>query len=340
MGEHDQDQDDVAEPARPTLGAAQAREMTAGLREAMDDVRRSVAVLAARVRDAHAARVWTPLGHPSWEAYCEAELGISRAQAYRLLDVARSLAAIHGAVAAGTETSRTRDSDPAAAAALDYGLSQRALSTVSSRSGDVAELITRRLATLAHSGLQALETATVRAVVRQAVRDIRTAPPPPPAEPPTDPTVAARRRVVDDLAASTHAIGELMLEVAPTYLSDTEAATGILTLLCDQNGEPLEHGDGAAASRFGDLSAPVVPVVLAAPAVVVAERCGQPQVQPDEAADSIGHRERRTDNDAPLLGQVENQAGGEVADREEHSGPHEVQQEADHANRLAHYGPQ
>jgi hypothetical protein len=31
--------------------------MTAGLREAMDDVRRSVAVLAARVRDAHAARV-------------------------------------------------------------------------------------------------------------------------------------------------------------------------------------------------------------------------------------------------------------------------------------------
>ncbi|MEU7088899.1 hypothetical protein [Streptomyces achromogenes] len=41
--------------------------MTAGLREAMDDVRRSVAVLAARIRDAHAARVWLPLGHSSWE---------------------------------------------------------------------------------------------------------------------------------------------------------------------------------------------------------------------------------------------------------------------------------
>lgn len=57
-------------------------------------------------RDAHAARVWLPLGHSSWESYCAAEFGISRAQAYRLLDVARSLAAIHGAIAAGTQTSR------------------------------------------------------------------------------------------------------------------------------------------------------------------------------------------------------------------------------------------
>ncbi|MEV7817558.1 hypothetical protein AB0P05_44070 [Streptomyces flaveolus] len=44
-------------------------------------------------------------------------------------------------------------------------------------------------------------------MVRQAVRDIRTAPPPRPADSPADPTVAALRRVVDDLAASTHVIG-------------------------------------------------------------------------------------------------------------------------------------
>ncbi|MFF7903705.1 hypothetical protein ACFZCV_33855 [Streptomyces sp. NPDC007920] len=200
MGEDDQDQEHVAEPARPPLTAARAREMTAGLREAMDHVQRSVAVLAARVRDAHAARVWLPLGHSSWESYCDAEFGISRAQAYRLLDVARSLAAIHGAVAASTETSRTRDSNAAAAAALDYGLSQRALVAVSGRADVVAELITRRLATLAHSGLQALDENTMRAVVRQAVRDVRTAPPPPPADLPADPTVAALRRVVNDLA--------------------------------------------------------------------------------------------------------------------------------------------
>lgn len=66
--------------------------MTAGLREAMDDVRRSVAVLAARVRDAQAARVWLPLDFTPWESYCQAEFDISRAQAYRLLDVARALA--------------------------------------------------------------------------------------------------------------------------------------------------------------------------------------------------------------------------------------------------------
>jgi hypothetical protein len=56
-----------------------------------------------------------------------------------------------------------------------------------------------------------------------------------------------QRRVVDDLAASTHAIGELMLEVAPAYLSDTDAAD-ILAPLCEQIGEPLEHG--LAARRY------------------------------------------------------------------------------------------
>ncbi|MFE2247949.1 hypothetical protein [Streptomyces lavendulae] len=139
VGEDNEDQEHGAEPARPPLTAARAREMTAGLREAMDDVRRSVAVLDARVRDTHAARVWLPLGHSSWESYCRAEFGISRAQAYRLLDVARPLAAMHGAVTTGPETSRTRDTDPSAAAALDYGLSQRALIAVSGRTDTVAE---------------------------------------------------------------------------------------------------------------------------------------------------------------------------------------------------------
>ena len=247
MGEHNEDQDDFVEPARPPLSAEQAREVTAGLREAMDYVRRSVAVLAARVRDAHAARVWLPLGHSSWASYCDAEFGISRAQAYRLLDVARALASIHDAVATGTETSRTRDTDPAAAAALDYGLSQRALIDVSSRSGDVAELITRRLATLAHSGLTALDEPTVRAVVRQVVRDVRTAPPPPPEKPPADPALTELRRVVDELAATTHQLGELILEVAPAYLSDTDAAD-VLAPLRDQIGETLDNG--LAARRY------------------------------------------------------------------------------------------
>lgn len=106
-------------------------------------------------------------------------------------------------------TTDGRDTGPGAAASLDYGLSQRALIAVSARRNDVVEpdLITRRLVTFAPSGLQALDTATVRAVVRQAVRDIRTAPPLP-ADPPADPAVAALRRVVDDLVASTTSSGE------------------------------------------------------------------------------------------------------------------------------------
>ncbi|MFF3733292.1 hypothetical protein ACFYXM_23980 [Streptomyces sp. NPDC002476] len=84
-------------------------------------------------------------------------------------------------------------------------------------------------------------------MVRQADRDVRTAPPPPPAEPPADPTGTALRRVVDDLAASTYAIGELMLEVAPAYLSDA-AAADVLALLCEEIGEPLDHG--LAARRY------------------------------------------------------------------------------------------
>lgn len=232
----------------PPLSVARAREVTAGLREALEDVRRSVGVLASRVLAAHTARVWSPLGYESWSAYCGAEFGISRAQAYRLLDVARALGTIQAAVTAGTGVSRVRDTGPTTAAVLDWGLSQRALIAVSARADTVAELITRRLAALAHSGLQSLDAATVRAVVRQAVHDVRTAPPLPPAGPPTDPALAELRAAVDELAACTYAVGELMLDVAPAYLSDTEAAHSALALLCEEIGEPLEHG--LAARRY------------------------------------------------------------------------------------------
>ncbi|MFF1482496.1 hypothetical protein ACFVYD_33940 [Streptomyces sp. NPDC058301] len=135
-------------------------------------------------------------------------------------------------------------------AALDYGLSQRALIAVSARADTVAELITRRLAALAHSGYRQLDEPAVRAVVREAVRDVRTTPPPalPPPDPdPADPTGAALRRVADDLFASAHALGELMLEVAPAYLSDAEAVE-VLALLCEQISTSLEHA--LAARRY------------------------------------------------------------------------------------------
>ncbi|MFJ1930717.1 hypothetical protein [Streptomyces sp. NPDC088131] len=66
-----------------------------------------------RVRDAHTARVWTPLDYPSGESYCDAEFAVSRAEAYRLLDVARTLAAMHDAVAAApTRLARETASRP------------------------------------------------------------------------------------------------------------------------------------------------------------------------------------------------------------------------------------
>ncbi|MFF3265348.1 hypothetical protein ACFYWO_40080 [Streptomyces sp. NPDC002932] len=87
----------------------------------------------------------------------------------------------------------------------------------------------------------------MRAVVRQAVRDVRTAPPPPPAGLPADPAVTELRRVVDDLAATTHQLGELMLEVAPAYLSDT-AAADVLAPLCDVIGNPSTTASPPAAT--------------------------------------------------------------------------------------------
>ncbi|WP_409239934.1 hypothetical protein [Streptomyces sp. PA5.6] len=63
MVEHDADQEHDAEPSRAAAQPRPAtREMTAGLRDAMDDVRRSVVVTAVRVRDAHGARVRVPPG--------------------------------------------------------------------------------------------------------------------------------------------------------------------------------------------------------------------------------------------------------------------------------------
>ncbi|MEK8141834.1 hypothetical protein NKH18_01780 [Streptomyces sp. M10(2022)] len=139
VGEEHEDQDDVVEPARPPLSAARAREMMVGCARRWTTSGAPWRCSPPGPRRARRPGV-APLGHSSWESYCDAEFGISRAQAYRLLDVARALAAIHDTVAAGPDPSRMRDSDPAAAAALDYGLSQRALIAVSSRSGNVAEL--------------------------------------------------------------------------------------------------------------------------------------------------------------------------------------------------------
>lgn len=75
----------------------------------------------------------------------------------------------------------------------------------------------------------------------------RTVPRPPAIDPPPDPGIVALRRVVDGLFADQCAMGELMLEVATAYLSDTEASD-VLAPLCAAIGESLK--DGLAARRY------------------------------------------------------------------------------------------
>jgi hypothetical protein len=96
-------------------------------------------------------------------------------------DVARALAAIHGAVTASTEVSRTRDTGPVTEAALDYGLSQRALITMSSRADTVAELIP---AASPRSSTAASRPPTSPSCARWSARPSVTSAPPRPRRPP------------------------------------------------------------------------------------------------------------------------------------------------------------
>ncbi|MER8199179.1 hypothetical protein ABTY00_35225 [Streptomyces microflavus] len=85
-------------------------------------------------------------------------------------------------------------------------------------------------------------------MVRQAVRTA------PPTGPPADPALAELRHAVDELAATTDQLGELMLEVAPPTLSDA-AAADVLAPLCAHIGEDLDYGL-AAATRYPATAGP------------------------------------------------------------------------------------
>ncbi|WP_331755496.1 hypothetical protein [Streptomyces sp. NBC_01643] len=83
--------------------------------------------------DAHQARVGVPLGYSGWGEYAQAELGISRAQVYRLIDIAESAGALRRAIgAAGVLAAVSPAGDTADL--VDMELSQRALRDVHGRS--------------------------------------------------------------------------------------------------------------------------------------------------------------------------------------------------------------
>jgi hypothetical protein len=119
--------------------------------------------MARRVRAAHRAQVWVPLGHTEAGASARAaEFGISRAQAYRLIDIAELLQ--QAIYAAGVlAVSPAGDTEPGNA--LDLGPSQRALREVQGRLDELSRTVAERLTAAGQTG--SLDIPAVRAIVHQ-----------------------------------------------------------------------------------------------------------------------------------------------------------------------------
>ncbi|MET9519978.1 hypothetical protein [Streptomyces sp. NPDC002994] len=225
-------------------GRDDALRLTKQLRAAIDDARRAAMVLAQRVRDAHRARVWVALGYSGWGEYAQVELGISRAQAYRLIDIAQSAGALDRAIgAAGVLADVSPAGDTNAAGLVDMGLSQRALREVHGRLDELTAVVTERLTAAAQAGQ--LEWTAVRAIVGQAVDELRREPLPAAGDTAEDydrgleraltdaeqhpADTNAVRRLVDEMAAAGGRLGQIALELAPPYWSEQEALDHILT---------------------------------------------------------------------------------------------------------------
>ncbi|MFF2123759.1 hypothetical protein ACFVXH_41220 [Kitasatospora sp. NPDC058184] len=223
------------EPVGPA-SEAEARRLTGELRAAIEEVRSAVLVLAARVRAAHRARVWTVLGYGGWAAYAGAEFGVSRSTAYRLLDLAAAAEAIEATVRreAGLELSHAWDTG--------LVLPVRAVVDLKGRIAELTDLIAERLADAGTENGRPPEAAVVAEIVARSVADVRSRPDVAAAElavvhgPDGWDTEQWRSHVARgrDLARQRldvrRELGLLALQVAPGYLADREAeeALGIL----------------------------------------------------------------------------------------------------------------
>jgi hypothetical protein len=191
---------------RPAADAAEARAITEGVRDALREHARTGILLARRVRRAHAARVWTALGYPSWEAYARAEFGVSRASAYRLLDMAVVLDQLDQAVA-------------------DLGMSpfgdileitRQQAREIKGRMPEVAAVLAGLLAKRGPG----LEPAAVAELLSAAVDKVRKTPP--------------RREITAGAYAQEQRkerfeywLGTVFLDTAPAHLTDAEAAEAL-----------------------------------------------------------------------------------------------------------------
>ncbi|MFF2351166.1 hypothetical protein ACFVVL_15455 [Kitasatospora sp. NPDC058115] len=226
---------------------ADARRVTDELRAAVAEPRTAALVLTRRVRAAHRGRAWAVLGHPSWDAYAMAELGVPRPTAYRLLDLAATAAVIEETVA--------REAGPSLAHAWDTWavLDVGAVVDLRGRLAELADLLAERLGRLrAEAGGEPREPARVAAAVADAVAELRESPDVPPADLRSVPgpdgiEVEAWRTVVAEglgvqkrLRGGYRELGLLALRVAPGYVSDHDAET-VLHLLGEEIGSTCDE---------------------------------------------------------------------------------------------------
>ncbi|MEU2258525.1 hypothetical protein ABZ540_35770 [Nocardia xishanensis] len=207
----------------PPADAAQARALTGELREAMTAVRRAGAVLAEAVRRAHDARVWLALGYTSWADYARGELGISRAQAYRLIEIAVT-----------TEQLREASDALGVSPVGDLELSGRALRDLHGRVEEFTDELADRLAAGDLTGED-----DAAALVREVVGKIRGRRPGLP-DAPVGGSVEDARVRVERLRLIAAELGQVILEFAPAYHAETDVAD-LVSVFADDVGIPVEE---------------------------------------------------------------------------------------------------
>ncbi|MFE6869168.1 hypothetical protein ACFVFS_21745 [Kitasatospora sp. NPDC057692] len=229
------------------VGGADARRLTDELRAAVAEPRTAALVLTRRVRAAHQGRAWAALGHPSWDAYAMAELGVPRPTAYRLLDLAAAAGVIEETVARAAGPSFAHSWDTWAV--LDVG----AVVELRGRLSELADLLAERLGLLrAEAGDEPQEPGRVAAAVADAVAELRERPDVPPADlrtvhGPDGMDVEAWRATVAEgldtqrrLRGGFRELGLLALRVAPGYLSDHDCEP-VLHLLAEEVGSTCDE---------------------------------------------------------------------------------------------------
>lgn len=195
--------EDVPREVIPPADVAQARALTGELRAAIADVQRAGAMLAERVRQAHRERVWLALGYGSWGDYARGELGISRAQAYRLVEIAGTAQQLLDAAGA-------LGLSPAG----DLGLSGRALRDLRGRVDEFAAALAERF----QAG--PVDAADVTAVIRDVAREIRARP----VSAEGRPEFAEARALGARRRECVRKVGHMILEIAPAYQSEGDVA--------------------------------------------------------------------------------------------------------------------